>query len=381
MTGLTMPTVMIDCRYLTAGGPSGIGAVLRSLIAHLPALAPDWHFRLLRHHGDGTPLSDAGNVSDLPVAAPANGPATMWWLPRLVDFSTVDLFHAPSNILPRAVPVPCVTTVHDLMWLTDPDLCNPRPWGRIERHFYRHGIARALRQSAALVTVSEATRAAIGAAFPAALARTTTVLSGVPDGFGPTGPADDNALPATLTGQPYVLCVGQSAPYKNHSGALRGFAMASARHPDLHLVLVQRRGHGTAGLQQLARDLGVERRVHFLPAVAQPRLAALYRSASALLHPSLCEGFGVPLAEAMASGCPVITSDRSAMPEVTGGAALLVDPADPAAIGAAIVSVLERPDLAARMKADGLARARQLDGRAAAAGYLEVYRRVLGQSV
>ena len=103
----------------------------------------------------------------------------------------------------------------------------------------------------------------------------------------------------------------------------------------------------------------------------------LYCGAEALLHPSFIEGFGNPVAEAMACGCPVVTSDCSAMPEVAGGAALLADPRDPGAIAAALKRAVEDPALAADLRARGLRRAAELDWRAFAAANCALYRRVL----
>ena len=125
------------------------------------------------------------NVTEVEVRAEPNGPASMWWLPQIVDLSDVDLFHAPSNTLPRGLSMPCVTTIHDVMWLTDPQLCNPSAWGLVERHFYRHGIKRALQQSDAILTVSKATREAILALRPGLAENTHAALSGVSKAFLP----------------------------------------------------------------------------------------------------------------------------------------------------------------------------------------------------
>lgn len=368
-------SIALDCRYL-GPRPSGIGELVAALVRHLPELAPDCEFTFLRNALRDEPLSTAANVRELVVRAPANGPVTLLHLPLAVDLAGIDLFHAPANILPGGLAMPAITTVHDVMWLTHPYWCNPAPWGRIERHFYGHGIRRALARSAVVATVSEASRTAIRAIAPGA--RVEVTRSGVAEDFRPVTPDPETLARLGLPpGRRYVLVVGQGAPYKNHEGALRAFALAFADDAAIDLVLVRRRGDTGPALERLAGRLGLAGRVHFLETVARAELVQLYSGAAMLLHPSFIEGFGNPLAEAMACGCPVVTSDCSAMPEVTGGAALLAHPHDPGAIAAALRRVADDPALAADLRARGLERAAELDWRAFAAANLALYRRVL----
>ena len=369
--------IVIDCRYV-GPRPSGIGEVVSALVRHLPALAPDYEFTFLRNHLHAGPLSDAENVREVVVRAAANGPVTLLHLPLAADFRGSDLFHAPANILPGGLTMPAITTVHDVMWLTHPEWCNPRLWGHIERRFYSYGIRRALARSALVATVSEASRSEIVRMVPQMEGRVIVTPSGVAEDFRPVAP--DAAALACLglpPGQRYVLVVGQGAPYKNHAGALNAFALAFGQAADIDLVLVRRRGDTGPALERMAGEFGLAGRVHFLETVDRPALVRLYAGAAALLHPSLCEGFGNPVAEAMACGCPVVTSNLSAMPEVAGGAALLADPRDPAALAAALRQVVDDPALAAGLRQRGLRRAADLSWRAFAAANLALYRRVL----
>lgn len=376
-----MPTICIDCRYV-ADRPSGIGEVVQALAKHIPPMASDLDFLFLRNASLTRPLSEAANVTEVMVASPANGPATMWWLPRLVDLHGINLFHATFNILPAGLKMATVTTLHDIMWLTDPSLCRSGLYGFVEQAFYAHGIRRALRRSDIISTVSAATHAAIRAIDPSAAERTHVTRSGVSNRFHPMtvdrarlrdlGLADERR---------FILTVGQNAPYKNHAGALKAFALASQDHPDLDLVLVQRRGNGARRLLEQASRLGVRQRVHLLGPQDDRDLRLLYNAAVALLHPSFCEGFGNPVAEAMASGCPVITSNTSAMPEVAAGAALLVDPHDPSLIADALRSVVTNPDLCEQLREAGLHRASQLTWKKFAEQNLALYRKLLDRSL
>jgi len=369
--------VALDCRYI-GPRPSGIAEVVAALVRYLPDLAPDYEFTLLRNALRKEPLSRAANVREIAVRSPANGPVTLLHLPLAVGLAGIDLFHAPANILPGGLAMPAITTVHDVMWVTHPEWCNPRAWGRVERHFYGHGIRRALARSALIATVSEASRAEICALAPEAAGRVVVTPSGVSSDFAPA--VRNPAALARLGVAPerrYCLVVGQGAPYKNHEGALRAFALACGDTADIDLVLVRRRGDTGPALERLARELGLAGRVHFRETIDRPALVQLYAGAAALLHPSLCEGFGNPVAEAMACGCPVVTSNVSAMPEVAGGAALLADPRDPGAIAAALKRVLADRALAADLRERGLKRAAELDWRSFAAANLALYRRLL----
>ncbi|UAB77816.1 glycosyltransferase family 4 protein [Erythrobacter sp. SCSIO 43205] len=358
--------------------PSGIGEVTRALVDHAPLLAPEHRFILIRNADHCEALSKADNVTEIPLHNPANGPGTLWFLPSIIDLDGVDLFHAPFNILPRGLTMKTVATVHDIMWLTHPKWCNPRPYGLIERHFYGHGINRALNEASAIATVSEATKQAIIEHRPHVAQRLHVTLSGVSRRFRKV--AVDPAVLRDIGlkhDQNFILTAGQFAPYKNHEGAIEGFAKAFANRPDIALVMVQRRTSGIDKLVELARRLGVEDRVHFTGPVEFDTLLQLYSGALALLHPSLCEGFGNPVAEAMACGCPVITSNVSAMPEVAGGAALLVDPRACDDIARALRQVAEDSQLASRMRTKGLKRTEELSWESFARKNVEIYTKLL----
>ena len=372
-----MPTVCIDCRYIN-DRPSGIGEVVRALVEYVPPLAPDIDFLLLVSPRAPGALSSAANVRELIVPAAANGPGTMWWLPQLADLRQVDVFHATFNILPAGLAMPTITTVHDIMWLTRPELCAQGLAGQVRAAFFRHGIRRALARSTIIAAVSEATRQDIMTWQADARSRCHVTLSGVSSQFQPQ--LSDRRWMAAMGLDPQmrlVLTVGQAAPYKNHDGALEAFALAARERPDIALVLVQRMGSDANRLMRRAERMGLARRVVVLPQIDRAHLIDLYSHAAVLLHPSLCEGFGNPLAEAMACGCPVVTSNVSAMPEVTAGAALLADPTDVAALAVALGRVLDQPALAQRMRDQGLARAANLRWESFASANLSLYRLAL----
>ena len=174
-----------------------------------------------------------------------------------------------------------------------------------------------------------------------------------------------------------VLTVGQFAPYKNHERIVRAFARAFPADGGVHLALVQRLGEGSRVLGPIVRALGIDRRVHFLQGLTQSDLTALYRGAACVCHASLYEGFGNALAEAMASGAPVVTSNRSSMPEVCADAALLADPEDVDDIARALRTAVTDEQVAALLRVRGEARAQQRSWDAYAEQYARVFREVL----
>jgi glycosyltransferase involved in cell wall biosynthesis len=138
---------------------------------------------------------------------------------------------------------------------------------------------------------------------------------------------------------------------------IEAFAAVAQAHPDLQLVLAGKRGWLSAPIERQISALGLEQRVRLTDYLPDDDLAPLLAGARAFVFPSLYEGFGMPVLEAMASGTPVITSTTSALPEVAGSAALLVDPHDTAAIAVAMRRLLEDDLLHARLRASGIAHA------------------------
>jgi glycosyltransferase involved in cell wall biosynthesis len=308
----------------------------------------------------------------------------MFWLPRIVDLRKVDIYHNTFNLMPYSMPVPTVVSVTDIMQITHPSWAKgPEWWGWIEVGFKWHGVSRALRRADLIIAVSEATRKEIASVDPAAARRTRVALQGVSDDFHVLEGAEGGRLIEgarrrfALGAKRYVLTVGQFAVYKNHETVLRAFAQAFGDDPDMHLLFVQRLGSGPRFLRPIARALGIDARVHFAHDVPLVDLVALYNGAALLSHPSLYEGFGNPVSEALACGCPVVTADRVSMPEVAGGAALLVDPEDIDDVARAMKLVAQDPALAASMRQKGRIRAAQLSWKSFAEKHVEAYRELL----
>jgi glycosyltransferase involved in cell wall biosynthesis len=240
--------------------------------------------------------------------------------------------------------VPLVVTVHDLAVLRHPETFNL--W---TRRYSRSFVPRVVQAARIVIAVSEFTKRELVELLGTPEEKIRVVPNGVASVFSPDGDTEPGD---------YVLAVGTLEPRKN----LQALAEA-AQQVDVELRVVGARGWGRIQLD----GAGVRR----VGEVSDETLAGLYRGARCLVYPSLYEGFGLPVVEAMASGTPVVTSAGGATEEVAGGAAVLVDPLDPAAIAAGIEEATARREELVRL---GLARARTFDWDACARRTVEVYR-------
>jgi glycosyltransferase involved in cell wall biosynthesis len=197
------------------------------------------------------------------------------------------------------------------------------------------------------------------------------------DLFKPGNKAESRARVAIYgVTRPFVVFVSSLWPYKNCDGLLRAWAQARSQLHGRQLAIVGpgRDEQYTAALHTLAAELGISEDVVFVGGVPLDVTADFYRAADALVYPSFNETFGLPILEAMACGCPVVTSDVSAMPEIAGGAALLTDPREPASIARGIIEAIASGQDSLRDK--GLRRASQFTWGATATSTLDVYRDV-----
>jgi glycosyltransferase involved in cell wall biosynthesis len=289
------------------------------------------------------------------------------WLPAVEADAGLDAVLYPYWPCPprrRAEAPPAVMVVHDLAFRVRP---REVPWQ--QRVYLGSILPGALRRAAAVLAPSEATRRDLLAHYPLpGLADRTTV---VPEGWS-LGGVTPGALPAGL--EPgFLLAVGTIEPRKNYPRLLAAYRLLRARAGVPPLVVVGRVGwaYGSA-LDELRAEPGVR----LLSGVDDATLRALYRSAGALAFPSLYEGFGLPLLEAMAEGLPAVVGDAGALPELAGDAALLVDPLDVASIADGLERVLSDGELRARLAAAGPRRAAAYTWAAAAEATLALLDRL-----
>ena len=318
-----------------------------------------------------------GSASSLPagvahIKEPAHPPTNVGWtivgLPRAARRAGVHLIHAPSYTAPWWTTVPVVVSIHDVVYERHPEWY-PYRRDAFRRAFYRRSAVTA----AHVLTISRFSAGEISAAYGIPADRITVTPLGVDPHFSPrTG----GLMPAR---RPYVLHVGDLHERRNLVTLLDAVMMARRSVQGLEqlsLVLVGTdRGVGHS-LRRRASSAGMDDLIEHHPHVGEAALVDLYRGALALAYPSLYEGFGLPLVEAMASGTPVIASTAASIPEVTGTAGLLLDPHNVAEWTAAITALWTDVPRREQLRAAGLARAKEFTWERTARLTLAVYRRV-----
>jgi glycosyltransferase involved in cell wall biosynthesis len=309
-------------------------------------------------------------------------PDSAWWLglyPRLEHVlpEPVDVFHAGNFFFPTSTRTPIVATLHDLTPVLFPDL---HVWPNRIRHWRQMRWLATHAQR--IISDSHATAVDFRRCFGG-----VTPIDVIHLGVGQDVSRDDPEHPGRLAklrdqiglgSAPYVLSVGTIEPRKNGQRLVQAFdRLAAEGMHDAHLVFAGRRGWHSEPIYAAARQAARANRIHFADHLPVDDLAALYRGATAFAYPSLYEGFGLPVLEAMSAGVPVLTSRVSSLPEVVGDAALLVDPLEVDAIAAGLQRLLQEEELRLRLSTAGRARSAQFTWSEAARRTLETYRRAI----
>jgi len=287
----------------------------------------------------------------------------------------VDLFHATDHLVPRLPHIPVVATLMDAIPLSHPQwirtsLAKQKAW------LWR----RSGRWADHVITISEYSRKEIVKYFGIDAERITSIPLGVHERF--FDPIDagfcDELVKRLALPEQFFLFVGTLQPRKNLERALDAHgSLPEALQRNVPLVIVGREGWSSEGVVARMNDPHAGRNVRWLRHLPDIEMRALMQSATALVFPSLCEGFGLPVVEAFASGLPVITSNTTSLPEVAGDAALLVDPESAGDIAQAMYDVARDDALASRLRQAGVQRARRFTWQACAEETLTVYERIV----
>ncbi|MGD8623299.1 MAG: glycosyltransferase family 1 protein [Anaerolineae bacterium] len=347
---------------------AGTGHYARSLFGAMEKIAPEHDYLYLRA-GDDAPGSK-GHLRRL-----VHGLRRMAWvqfsLPAQIRRQQADLFHAPAMVGPRWQPCPAVFGLLDLAVIEYPQTFDP-----LWRAYVLFSLRWALPRARAVIAISESTRQDAVRHLGLAPERVKVVYCGADPLFRPIedGSLLEAARHRLRLPARFVLSVGTLEPRKNIPRLLEAFRCLKDEGDLAHkLVIVGDRGWLYDEVFRQIGQLQLEHDTVLTGYLAREDLVLAYNLADLFVYPSLYEGFGLPPLEAMACGCPVVTSDRSSLPEVVGDAALLVDPEDVPALARAMAALLHRPDKRAELAARGFRQAGRFSWDRAARQTLEIY--------
>ena len=303
-------TILLDCRF--AAVHAGLGRYTRELVTHLLARQPSGlsHKLLVRDVQEDW-IPTGADVIAAPI--PHYSIAEQIMLPRIIRASGADVFFSPHFNVPFRCPIPFVVTVHDLILHRYP---NHASW--LKQMLYRRVFGHAVANAASIIAVSNFTARELSDVYGSSVTgKIQEISEGVSDAYHPISAEEArNIVEKYNIYHPYFLYVGNAKQHKNLPVLLAAFKQAQL--PDCDLVLV------TGGKE--IHTLELPPHVHLLSGIPDADLPALYTAARAFVTPSLYEGYCLPVAEALACGCPVIASNRAAIPETAAGHAMLMEP-------------------------------------------------------
>ncbi|MFA5392872.1 MAG: glycosyltransferase family 1 protein [Candidatus Ratteibacteria bacterium] len=287
----------------------------------------------------------------------------------------VDVYHGIDETLPPLKKTKSVITVHDIGFKIHPE------WFPASRSpfSWHYTLGRSLKQSDMIIAVSRYTKEEIVDYYKVPPEKVKVIYSG---GAGKESRVIEDATRLSSFRERYrlkerfILSVAPTSSHKNVVRVVEAFGLIAANYPDLNLVLVGSPGRGHQAVIDTVKRLNLIKKTVFFSDVLSSELVSFYNLAEIFLFPSLYEGFGLPVLEAMACGCPVITSNVASLPEVAGNAALLVNPYRTEEIADGLKKLLHNRELREEFKRKGLEHARLFSWERTARETLEIYREI-----
>ncbi len=338
--------IAVNTRFLLADKLEGIGKYSDEVLRRLVLQHPEHEFYFLFDRPYSARFIYAANVTPIVIYPPARHPLLfyVWFqimLPRVLRRIKADVFFSPDNMTSLRTQVPRITVLHDLAFLHFPEEKK-----YFDRQYYEKFIPRFVKASATVLTVSEYTRQDVLKNYGLPPDRVQVAYCGVSDYFKPSSYEAQIAIRQKYSdGEMYFVFVGALQPRKNLATIFRAFdEFKQLTRSEVKLVIVGRKAWKAASIVKAYKSMAHQADVVFTGRVPDAEVRALYGAALALVFASVFEGFGLPIVEAQKCDCPVITSTTSAMPEVAGDSALLVDPSSAQEICQALVQLYHYPE-------------------------------------
>lgn len=370
--------IAVNTRLLLPGKLEGIGWFAQETLSRITAAHPEHQFIYCFDRPYHARFVHAANVTPVVLPPPTRHPLLyrIWFnrvLPRALRKHRADLFFSPDGYLSLRTAVPQVPVMHDLNFEHFPqDL--PPAYSRYYRSFFPRFAAKAAR----IITVSEFSKQDIMSIYGVAEGKIDVVYNGIGPVFAPLAEAERGvARQRLIGGRPYFVCVGSLHPRKNIARLLEAFDRVAEREPGARLVIVGEAFWWDGRMKAAWKQLRHADKVVFTGRLQQAELHQTLADALALVFVSYFEGFGIPVAEAMKCGVPVIAANATSLPEVAGDAAVYCDPFSVESIAEAMARVWQDDALRTRLASAGLERAQRYTWDQTAAGVWASLQRVM----
>lgn len=353
--------IAVNTRLLLPDKLEGIGWFTHETLGRIAAAHPEHEFIYLFDRPYDKRFVHAANVTPVVMGPPTRHPLLYrlwfdWLLPRRLRQLKADAFISPDGYLALRSSVPTLAVMHDLNFEHYPEDL-PRAY----RNFYRSQFPRYAHHATRLATVSEFSRRDIAQRYGVDQGRIDVVYNGISPIYSPLNAGEaEQARTRFGKGAPYFICVGSLHPRKNIARLLQAFDHLLTHHPSqTRLLIVGESFWWDERMKAAWEGLRHKDRVEFTGRLGQEDLRIALGGALALAFVSYFEGFGIPVAEAMRCGVPVLAAEASALPEIAGDAALYCDPFSVASIAAGLYAIQSDPAVRVRLSEQGLKRAQR----------------------
>lgn len=352
--------IAVNTRLLLSNRLEGIGWFTFETLRRIVRDHPEHQFFFLFDRKYSPEFIFGPNVTPV-VLAPQSRHPFLWYIwfefsvNRFLRKNSIDLFISPDGYLPLKSKVPSISVIHDINFAHF-----PQGVPLLTARYYNHFFPKFAHKANHIVTVSEYSKTDIVSAYSVSPEKITVAYNGANIEFQPLNTTQVAEVRSELTGgSPYFVFVGAFSPRKNVAGLLMAFDQFRMQHADsFKLVLVGERMFKTSEMERVYKSMAFKEDVVFTGRLNVDKLKLVVGAATGLVFVPFFEGFGIPLVEAMRCNIPIVSSNKTSMPEVTGDAALLVDPHNIKDIASAMVHLVETEGLAGELIIKGAERAK-----------------------
>lgn len=333
--------IAIEAQRIFRTNKHGMDFVALEAIRCLQKIDKDNEYFIFVADGEDHCLEETPNVHIVSLHCPTYPLWEQWALPRAVKKVGADLLHCTSNTAPIFGKVPLVVTLHDIIFLEKQSGRNPSLYQALGRLYRRFVVPKILPKCKKVITVSNYERQRILSSLNLDPEKVVAIYNGYNSQFHPMEEYK-SVVSNYIEDERYIFFLGNTDPKKNTAGTLKAYSeyVKKSKNPSTLLLA----DIDPQSVKMLLKEIGEEEilaKIKFSGYIPNKDLPAIYNGASAFLYTSLRESFGIPILEAMACGTPVVTSNTSAIPEIAGEGAILVDPTNPSAIANALLRLEE----------------------------------------